>query len=230
MEIEVLVAGPQHEGYAEEICEQIEAAARARGTGIAKRDPNYIRQKIRDGKAIIALTDGEFSGFCYIETWGHGKYVANSGLIVVPDFRQSGLAKRIKQKAFELSREKYPEAKLFGITTSLAVMKINSDLGYKPVTFSELTDDEVFWSGCQSCPNFDVLTRTQRKLCLCTGMLYDPAKEEAKPEPAAQVEPVSQNMTRSERWQRFIQHLQKRSNNAWLQSILENLFKKTPVA
>ncbi len=227
MEIEVLVAGPQHMVYAEEICLQIEAAARARGTGIAKRETSYIEKKIAEGKAVIALSGTSFAGFCYIETWGHGQYVANSGLIVVPEFRQSGMAKRIKQKAFELSRKKYPEAKLFGITTSLAVMKINSDLGYKPVTFSELTDDEVFWAGCQSCPNYDVLTRTQRKICLCTGMLYDPAKDESKVAAAVTAIPATKSQ---ERWQRFIQHLQKRANNAWLQSILENLFKKTPVA
>ena len=180
----VQVAGLTHVSYAERICAVIEKAAQQRGTGIAKRKPDYIREKIRDGKAIIALCTGgleegedDLAGFCYIETWSHGKYVANSGLIVAPQFRKSGLAKRIKKKAFELSRDKFPDAKLFGITTSLAVMKINSELGYKPVTFSELTTDEEFWKGCQSCPNYDILTRTQRKMCLCTGMLCDPAQE-----------------------------------------------------
>ena len=52
-------------------------------------------------------------------------------------------------------------------------MKMNYELGYKPVTFSELTDDPDFWKGCQTCKNFDILTRTERKMCLCTGMLYD---------------------------------------------------------
>ena len=173
----IQVAGPEHFGYAEAVCHLIEEAAKARGTGIAKRKPEYIRSKMEEGKAIIALHGETLAGFCYIETWGHGKYVANSGLIVAPDFRKMGLAKRIKSRAFELSREKYPDAKLFGITTSLAVMKINTELGYKPVTFSELTTDDVFWQGCQSCPNYDVLTRTNRKLCLCTGMLYDPSEE-----------------------------------------------------
>lgn len=119
---------------------------------------------------------------------GEQKYVANSGLIVHWDYRGQGLAKKIKAKAFELSKKKYPEAKLFGITTSLPVMKINSDLGYKPVTFSELTQDETFWKGCQSCPNYDILSRNNRSNCLCTGMLYDPKKpntqsEEKKAEP-----------------------------------------------
>ena len=179
-EFVVQVAKQEHIAYAEEICALIEDAAKQRGTGIAKREPEYIRGKIRDGKAVIALCEQDLAGFCYIETWSHGKYVANSGLIVSSKYRKSGLARRIKKRAFELSREKYPEAKLFGITTSLAVMKINSDLGYKPVTFSELTTDEEFWKGCQSCPNYDILTRTQRKMCLCTGMLADPNVEKVQ--------------------------------------------------
>lgn len=178
MDITIQVAGPEHLIHAEAICALIEEAAKARGTGIAKRQPAYIRQKMEEGKAIIALHGDVVAGFCYIETWSHNKYVANSGLIVAPAFRKQGLAKKIKGHAFELSRQKYPDAKLFGITTSLAVLKINSDLGYKPVTFSELTSDDVFWQGCQTCPNYDVLTRTERKMCLCTGMLYDPAQEE----------------------------------------------------
>jgi N-acetylglutamate synthase-like GNAT family acetyltransferase len=180
MEFNVQVAEEKHIKYADEICQMIETAAYARGTGIAKRSPEYIKQKINEGKAVIALQGETLAGFCYIETWAHGKYVVNSGLIVNPDFRNQGLAKKIKQKAFELSRKKYPETKIFGITTSLAVMKINSELGYRPVTFSELTDDENFWKGCQSCPNYDILMRTNKKNCLCTGMLYDPAWPEIK--------------------------------------------------
>jgi len=130
------------------------------------------------GNAIIALHGEELAGFCYIEAWDHARYVANSGLIVNPKFRKNGLAKKIKAKAFNHARNTYPTAKVFGITTSLAVMKINSDLGYRPVTFSELTQDDAFWKGCQSCPNYDILQRNERKLCLCTGMLA-PSKEEA---------------------------------------------------
>ena len=179
-EFEITVAGPEHYRFAEQICALIEEAAKARGTGIAKREPEYVRRKMEEGKAVIAVGGEKLAGFCYIETWSHNRYVANSGLIVAPDFRKMGLAKQIKRRIFELSRERYPDAKIFGITTSLAVMKINSELGYKPVTFSELTTDDVFWQGCQSCPNFDVLTRTNRKMCLCTGMLYDPEEEEKK--------------------------------------------------
>lgn len=133
---------------------------------------------MENGNAVIALDGNKFAGFCYIEAWSHGKFVANSGLIVHPKYRNQGLAKKIKKVIFDHSRTKFPEAKIFSITTGLAVMKMNSELGYKPVTFSELTDDQSFWKGCQTCKNFDVLTRTEQKMCLCTGMLYDPNKKE----------------------------------------------------
>ncbi len=177
-EFKIDVAGEFHLKYVDEILDTIASAAKVRGTGIAKRSPGYIIQKINEGKAIIALHGDEFAGFCYIESWGHDLFVANSGLIVEEKFRGKGLAKAIKSKAFELSRKRFPNAKLFGLTTGLAVMKINSELGYKPVTFSELTDDEMFWKGCQSCVNYDILVRTNRRHCLCTGMLYDPKHEE----------------------------------------------------
>jgi hypothetical protein len=152
----------------------METSAKARGTGIAKRTPAYIEQKINEGKAVIAHThNGEWVGFCYIEVW-KGEYVANSGLIVAPAFRKDGIATQIKKRIFDLSREKYPEAKIFGLTTGLAVMKINSELAYEPVTYSELTDDEDFWAGCKSCVNYDILMSKQRKNCICTAMLYDP--------------------------------------------------------
>jgi hypothetical protein len=168
-------------------------SAKARGTGIAKRSPEYVKMKMEEGKAVIAVTSsGEWVGFCYIESWEHEKFVANSGLIVAPPFRKSGVAKQIKNKIFELSRKKYPDAKIFGLTTGLAVMKINSDLGYEPVTYSQLTTDDNFWKGCQSCVNYEILMSKERKNCMCTAMLYDPAEKakeaaerkihEAKPE------------------------------------------------
>jgi hypothetical protein len=178
--IVVKIADDSCLSYVDTILKTIEEAAKIRGTGIARRSPEYIELKISERKAIIALAGDEFAGFCYVETWGNKQFVANSGLIVVDKFRGHGLAKRIKKKAFELSRQRYPDAKIFGLTTGLAVMKINSELGYKPVTFSELTDDESFWKGCQSCVNYDILQRTGRKHCLCTGMLYDPKWEKKK--------------------------------------------------
>ncbi len=174
-QIIIRVATHEDKPYATTITAEMESSAKARGTGIAKRSPDYIEQKIEEGKAVIAVTkSGEWVGFCYIETWSHGEYVANSGLIVAPAYRKSGVAKAIKKRIFELSREKYPEAKLFGLTTGLAVMKINSELGYEPVTYSELTQDDSFWAGCKSCVNYDILMSKDRKNCMCTAMLYDP--------------------------------------------------------
>jgi len=180
----VQVASQEHFDLAQSICYEMAESAKARGTGIAKRTPEYLKEKMSEGKAIIATDDvtGEFVGFCYVETWQHGKFVANSGLIVKPDYRKFGVAKAVKEKAFELSKSRYPEAKIIGITTSLAVMKINSDLGYEPTTFSELPVDDNFWKGCESCVNYDILTRTERKICLCTGMIYDPNQSEKKTE------------------------------------------------
>lgn len=167
--------------YAETITTEMAESAKARGTGIAQRSPEYVKMKMEEGKAVIALTpDGTWVGFCYIEAWQHEKYVANSGLIVSPPFRKSGVATEIKRRVFELSRKKFPEAKIFGLTTGLAVMKINSDLGYEPVTYSELTTDEEFWKGCRSCVNFEILTSKERKNCMCTAMLFDPADDAKK--------------------------------------------------
>ncbi len=174
----IVIASIAHTRYAQIICDTIASSSKVRGTGIARRTPEYIIAKMEASNAVIALDGETFAGFCYIEAWDHGKFIANSGLIVHPDYRGRGLAKKIKNEIFALSRKRYPDAKIFGITTGLAVMKINSDLGYKPVTFSELTDDPTFWKGCQTCKNFDVLTRTEQKMCLCTGMLYDPDKED----------------------------------------------------
>lgn len=175
-QIIVRIANSGDSDFAETITAEMEESAKARGTGIAKRSVQYIIQKMIEDKAVIALTsDNRWVGFCYIEEWSHGEFVANSGLIVAPEFRKTGVAKQIKQKIFEISRKRYPNAKIFGLTTGLAVMKINSDLGYEPVTYSELTQDETFWSGCKSCVNYDILMSKERKNCFCTAMLYDPA-------------------------------------------------------
>jgi GNAT superfamily N-acetyltransferase len=179
--MDILVANESHFKYAQIICDTIAESAKVRGTGIAKRTPEYVMKRLQNGNAIIALDGDKFAGFCYIEVWGNKDFVANSGLIVHPDYRNQGLAKQIKKAVFDLSRKKFPDAKIFGITTGLAVMKMNYELGYKPVTFSELTDDPEFWKGCQTCKNFDILTRTDQKMCLCTGMLYDPQAKKTDP-------------------------------------------------
>ncbi len=192
MDFEIIAATVQHTRFAPAISAMISKASLKRGTGIANRTTAYIEQKIQEEHAVLALYKGDVAGFCYIETWSHHKYVANSGLIVADQFQNQGLAAKIKKKAFELSKSLYPESKLFGITTSLPVMKINSALGYKPVTFSELTNDEAFWKGCQGCKNFDILMRNNHKMCLCTGMLYKPNGEiKIAPEP------------KKKRWEQF---------------------------
>jgi len=175
--IKVEIADERHLKFIDDINDAIDSASKQRGTGIARRTYEYLAEKMKQGKAIIALENETFAGFCYIETWQEKGFVANSGLIVSEEYRGIGLAKEIKKKAFELSRKKYPNSKIFGLTTGLAVMKINHELGYRPVTFSELTMDDQFWKGCQGCVNHDILERTGRSKCLCTGMLYDPAWE-----------------------------------------------------
>lgn len=173
-EIEVMVANVEHEKYVDTILETMAAAAAVRGTGIAKRSHEYIATKMREAKAVIALQGERFAGFSYIETWGNRQYVTTSGLIVHPDFRGIGLAKRIKDMTFTLARLRWPKAKIFSLTSGAAVMQMNTQLGYKPVTFADLTDDEAFWRGCEGCVNVDVLKRTDRRYCICTGMLFDP--------------------------------------------------------
>ena len=182
-DFDMLVATDQHTHYAEEICTEMAESAKARGTGIAKRTPEYVASKMREGKAVIAFhKDGRWAGFSYIESWGHGDYVANSGLIINPLFRKLGLAKAIKIKTFFLSLKMFEGAKLFGLTTGLAVMKINNEIGYRPVPFSELTDDDEFWHGCESCVNYPILVSKDRKNCLCTAMIFDPAVDKYRVE------------------------------------------------
>ena len=173
-EIKVMVADATHEKYVDTILQTIAEAAKVRGTGIAKRSPEYVATKMREAKAVIALSGEKFAGFSYIETWGNKTYVTTSGLIVHPDFRGIGVAKRIKDLTFSLARVRWPHAKIFSLTSGAAVMAMNTHLGYQPVTFADLTDDESFWRGCEGCVNVDVLHRTGRKYCICTAMLYDP--------------------------------------------------------
>ena len=172
--IVVVVADESHEKYVDTILETISEAAKVRGTGIAKRTHEYLLNKMREAKAVIALDGETFAGFSYIETWQDKKYVTTSGLIVHPDYRGRGLAKRIKDMTFTLARTRWPHAKIFSLTSGAAVMAMNTQLGYKPVTFADLTQDEAFWKGCEGCVNVDILHRTNRKYCICTGMLYDP--------------------------------------------------------
>jgi GNAT superfamily N-acetyltransferase len=187
--VEILVANNSHVQYAETVCSLMYESALKRGTGIAKRSPEYVAKKMEEGKAIVALDNDRLIGFSYIESWQHKRFVANSGLIVDPEYRNTGLARKIKRAIFDLSRKLYPDAKIFSITTGLAVMKLNSELGYVPVTFSELTDDDDFWKGCEGCRNYYILQENNRRMCLCTGMLYDPEKHRiVKKKPEADIQ------------------------------------------
>ncbi|WP_185858293.1 argininosuccinate synthase domain-containing protein [Blattabacterium cuenoti] len=174
MNIKVRVSYEEDTKYAFLICKKIEESAKIRGTGIAKKDPEYIKSKMIHGNSVIAFCNEKLAGFSYLDIFQNKEFVVNSGLIVFPEFRKQGLAKIIKIKIFELSKKKFPHSKIFSITTSNPVIKINTELGFKPVSFNELTQSEDFWKGCQSCANFDILTRNHRKMCLCTGLLYNP--------------------------------------------------------
>ncbi len=223
----IRVATAADSKYATFITDEMASSAKARGTGIAKRSPEYVEQKILEGKSVIAVTThGHWVGFCYIEVWEHNKFVANSGLIVSPAYRKTGVAKSIKKRIFELSREKYPDSKIFGLTTGLAVMKINSDLGYEPVTYSELTTDEQFWAGCKSCVNYDILMSKERKNCMCTAMLFDPV-DHYTPEETKQE--FKQHSKLYERFMhikqsRMLKFLQKKEGGGTSKSLLRYFF------
>jgi hypothetical protein len=161
--------------YVNEIITETERSAMARGTGISKRSPLIVMQKMRDGKAVIALTNtGNWVGFAYMEIWDDGNFVSNSGLIVAPTFRNLGIAKSIKNKVFEMARWICPNAKIFSITSGSTVMNMNTQLGFRPVSFEAITKDEKFWDGCKSCVNYAILESKKRGNCLCTAMLFDP--------------------------------------------------------
>ncbi len=180
-EVKIMVADASHEVYVETILDTIREAAKTRGTGIAERTHEYLSEKMREGKAVLALCGDRFAGFSYIETWGNKHYVTTSGLIVHPDFRGRGIARRIKDYTFTLARVRWPDAKIFSLTSGDAVMKMNTDLGYVPVSFRQLTDDEAFWRGCKGCVNHDILEQKGRKFCICPGMLWDPEKHHGGP-------------------------------------------------
>ncbi len=201
MKVNIYIATSSHVHFANAICELYIISAQERRTGIAKRTPEYITQKIEEGKAVIALSEeGELAGFSYIECWGHSQFVANSGLVVAHKFRKTGLARAIKVNIFELSRKLYPNAMIFSITTGLPVMKLNTELGYHPVTFSELTDDPEFWAGCDTCRNVDILKRNDYKMCLCYALLYNPKirrpKSKLKHVTQVEIDPEKQKRTR----------------------------------
>ncbi|MCQ2111577.1 MAG: GNAT family N-acetyltransferase [Bacteroidaceae bacterium] len=194
-QIKVMVADASHEKYVDEILKTISDAAKVRGTGIAERTHEYLASKMRESKAVIALDGERFAGFSYIETWSNKQYVTTSGLIVHPDYHGLGIARRIKDYTFTLARVRWPEAKIFSLTSGDAVMKMNSQLGYLPVSFNQLTDDDAFWKGCEGCINHEILMMKNRKFCICTGMLYDPEQHTGEPTPSAVFQDVIKTLT-----------------------------------
>lgn len=194
-EIIIKVADAEDEKYVDTILDTIREAARKRGTGIAERTHEYVATKMKEGKAVLALCGERFAGFSYIETWGNKHYVTTSGLIVHPDYLGLGVAKRIKDYTFTLARVRWPNAKIFSLTSGDAVMKMNTQLGYVPVSFNQLTDDDAFWRGCEGCCNHDILVAKGRKFCICTGMLYDPEKHVGEPTPISVFQDIVRTLT-----------------------------------
>jgi predicted GNAT superfamily acetyltransferase len=171
----VRTATSQDVCYANEIIAETESSAIARGSGIAKRTLALIVEKMGNGQAVIAVTSsGEWVGFSYFEAWENGEFVSNSGLIIAPKFRGSGVAKSIKHRIFSMSHRMFPKARIFSITSGSAIMRLNAKLGFLPVGFEQITQDESFWEGCKSCVNYPILQHKQRRNCLCTAMLFDP--------------------------------------------------------
>ena len=194
-EIIIKVADADDEKYVDTILDTIREAARKRGTGIAERTHEYVATKMKEGKAVLALCGERFVGFSYIETWGNKHYVTTSGLIVHPDYLGLGVAKRIKDYTFTLARVRWPDAKIFSLTSGDAVMQMNTQLGYVPVSFNQLTDDDAFWRGCEGCCNHDILVAKNRKFCICTGMLYDPEKHVGEPTPISVFQDIVRTLT-----------------------------------
>ena len=194
-DIKIKVADADDEKYVDTIIDTIREAAKKRGTGIAERTHEYVATKMKESKAVLALCGDRFAGFSYIETWGNKHYVTTSGLIVHPDYLGMGVARRIKDYTFTLARVRWPNAKIFSLTSGDAVMKMNTQLGYVPVSFNQLTDDDAFWKGCEVCCNHDILMAKNRKFCICTGMLYDPEKHKGEPTPVSVFQDIVRTLT-----------------------------------
>jgi hypothetical protein len=171
----IRIAVPADVKHVYPILYEMERSAHERGTGIARRSPQSLCKKIYAGHAVIATTqDGEWVGFSYIQSWQNGAFVSNSGLIVRPEYRGMHVAALIKRMIFELARTLYPDAKIFSITSGAAVLTLNHQLGFRPVTYAEITTDEAFWDQCRACVNYPVLKEKNKKICLCTAMVFEP--------------------------------------------------------
>lgn len=169
----VRLAHAQDHGFVQNIITEIEKASKIKGTGICKRDPALIIQKITEGNAVIAVTrSGTWVGFCYIQAHDDGRFVSSCALVVSPCFRKLRVATRIKKHVLALAKNKYPAAKIFGLTTSPAVMQINKELQYEEVSYDAITQSDSFWQSCRSCENYHTLLTNEGKKCLCKAMMY----------------------------------------------------------
>ncbi len=68
IDCKISVASYEHFSQADSICRQMAQSAMSRGTGIAGRTAESIRQKMQAGRAVIAtLPDGQWVGFAYLD-------------------------------------------------------------------------------------------------------------------------------------------------------------------
>jgi GNAT superfamily N-acetyltransferase len=179
----VRIATSGDRAYAATIANEMAYSSARRGTGIARRPPEYVMQKMDEGLAVIAVNadNGAWAGFCCIEVWQHKKYVANSGLIVSPGYRGTGISKQIKIALFDHCRSKFPGARLFSLSASPAVIHMNKAMGYKVVSFAEVMSDELFLTGCESWVNYkELMSREQTRLPY-VSMIFDPPAEPLEP-------------------------------------------------
>jgi len=166
--------------HASLISKTIELTNQNADNGICKRSASFLQQKILEGDAVIAVTkQNKWVGFIYLQKW-NDDFVSCCALIVHARYRNEKIAWQLKQKAVDLAKRKYPNAKLFGLTTAAAVMKINSRLGYIPVTYDQITGDQNFWNACKTCPNYQILKSKGQRNCLCTAMLLERNTERDK--------------------------------------------------
>lgn len=172
-DIIIRIAGESDACYIQNIIAEIDNAAKDPATGICRRTASFLAKKIKEGLAVIAVTSrNEWAGFCYIQEWEEARFVSSCALVIAPAARNTGIAGAIKTKIFELAQHRYPKAILFGLTTSSAVMKINSKLGYQPVPYAAITKASGFWDSCRGCQHYDILQRQNRTNCLCTAMRF----------------------------------------------------------
>lgn len=179
----VRIATSEDYKYIGVIIEEMTLSAAKRGVHIIPRTPEYIMEKMNAGLAVIAINpeNDEWVGFCCIEVWAHGKYVANSGLIVSPQYRGIGISRDIKITLFKQCRSKFPAARLFSLSTSPAVQHVNEELGYKVIPHADMLKDKFFLQGCTSWVNYVGLMNDKELSTRYVAMVFDPFRQVTKP-------------------------------------------------